>query len=70
MDSDSSAREAALHKRRESDQDHCDHDSSEEREAHSLGADILEISEVQNFDCYVIMTVSTEPKQVYSTRCT
>ena len=23
----------------------------------SLGADILEISEVQNFDCYVIMTV-------------
>ena len=33
MDSDSSAREAALHKRRERDQDHCDRDSSEEREA-------------------------------------
>ena len=62
MDSDSSAREAALHKRRERDQDHCDRDSFEER-PDSLGADILEKSEVQNFDCYVIMSYQQNPNK-------
>ena len=59
MDSDSSASEAALHKRRERDQDHCDRDSSEEREARLSRRRhyFNEISEVQNFDRYVIMTV-------------
>ena len=55
MDSDSSAREVALHKRGEGIKTIATVTVLKKERPDSLGADIFnEISEVQNFSCYVL----------------